>query len=54
MKKKDFIIEIKENISKINQTKVKSAISLLTKQKKITKLYLLEMVLVHQYQVMFL
>ena len=40
MKKKDFIIEIKENISKINQTKVKSAISLLTKQKKNNKIIL--------------
>ena len=39
-KKKDFIIEIKENISKINQTKVKSAISLLTKQKKNNKIIL--------------
>ena len=34
MKKKNFIIEIKENISKIDQAKVKLAISLLTKQKK--------------------
>ena len=40
MKKKDFIIEIKENISKIDQAKVKLAISLLTKQKKNNKIIL--------------